>query len=809
VNTGAVVTSAGDRDPFGLVGITLAGRFAIEACVAEGGFGVVYRALQVALARPVAIKILKPQASGGLGEGTFQDEARTVARLKHPSIVEVHDFGVSEGRASQPLRWMALEWLDGKTLERTLTERRACGERPLTPPEALDLLRPVLRAIGFAHRQGVAHRDLKPSNILLARLPEGVVPKVLDFGVAQMVAGAEGARPGTGGATTRSWHGFSPDYAAPEQVSYGRTGPFTDVHALALMLTELLTGQPPYGVGAPEQRFEAAVAERRPTPAAAGVSAAGWEPVLARALARRPADRYPDADALLAALEGAQAAPSPVTPGARAPSPRRWVALALAALAGAAAIAGVGWRIGSRRASNAAGDRIMLAVLPFENLTGDRQQDYFSDGLTEGMISQLSRLSPERLGVIGRTSVMQYKGTRKSVRAIGQELGVGYLLECSVTRAGNRVRIDARLLATTNQTQLWADSYDRQLEDVMTLQNEVAQAIAVKVRLTLSAERKAQLARVRPVSPAAYDAYLRGRHLLENDNFNEARPYFEQATQLDPSYAAAYAGLAEVYDSALKGPAPPDTLAKGKAAAVRALELDEQLPEAHAVLGSLLGRHEWNWALSGRHLRRAVDLDPNSADAHYRYAGYLSSVGRLADAVIEFKRGVELNPFSVRMNIALASAYYHNRRYDEAIAQSRRTLELDPQYQRAHLRIALSYVEMGRYEQALAAATQAGNYRMWIEASVHARAGRKQEAASILATVISDGQRNAAEIAQIYAALGRHDDAFRWLEKALNGNRFHLMGLRSNQAWDPLRSDPRFAEVVRRVGAPDLSGTSP
>ncbi len=292
-------------DARSLVGETLAGRFRIERLVAEGGFGVVYRAQQIALDRPVAIKVFKP--AGDLPPERFEVEARTVARLKHPHIVEVHDFGVVDRPAGPALRWMALEWLEGRTLEARLAAGRTGGSSVMTPVHALELLRPAIEAIAFAHREGVVHRDLKPGNIFLADSGGAVTAKVLDFGIASIVAGHDEGHPMNKQAgvavTTRAFAAFSADYAAPEQVSYGRTGPWTDVHALGLILTELLTGAGPYGNGSAEERFAAVVSEQRPTPKTKGVDAGGWEPVLARALARRPADRYPDAGTLLAALE--------------------------------------------------------------------------------------------------------------------------------------------------------------------------------------------------------------------------------------------------------------------------------------------------------------------------------------------------------------------------------------------------------------------------------------------------------------------------------------------------------------------------
>jgi TolB-like protein len=788
-------------DPLNLVGHTLAGRFRVERRVAEGGFGVVYRGHQVALDRPVALKVLKTPdpAHAAAFQGIFEVEARTIARLRHPNIVEVHDFGHTLGPTGQPLLWMALEWLEGRTLEAALADRQSLP----SPQQVLTLLRPVFQAVGFAHRQQVAHRDIKPANVFITECDGRV--KVLDFGIAKIMAGVDSTPEG---ATTRGVPAFSPDYAAPEQVARARTGPWTDVHALGLLVTEALTGRPPYAHGGGDL-FSAVLSSLRPTPALYGVDASAWEAVLARAMAQRPADRHQSADELLEALESGVTRPSP--PTVRIASARRGRRLVVAVAGALALIAGTGWtlRVPSSR-------RVMMAVLPFENLTGDPAQEYFSDGLTEEMIGQLGRVQPGRLAVIARTSVTPYKLHGKSVREIGRELHVDYVLESSVQRSQGRVKIAARLIQVSDETPVWADSYERAARDVLAMQTEIAIAIASGVRLKLSPAEAAAVGAGRSRDPAAYDAYLRGRYFWDKksaDGYRQALLHFQRATELDPSYAAAYAGLADVHSMlgidvnalAKVDPtaSPGQAFDRAKQYALKAIQLDEGLADAHSALGFVLILHDWDWDEAARHFRRALELDPNNMEAHRRHGQlYLASLGRAGESIAELQRAVELAPLSVSANVFLGRTYYWARRYDEASVHLRRALELDPDGGWNGF-LAYAYAQKGLFPEALAEAGKCGAACLPSAAYVHARAGHTEEALRILGQVTGPaGHTLPNAVARVYAALGRPDDAMAWLEKAYQVRDYYLIFLRIEPGWDPLRSDPRFADLIRRVGIP-------
>jgi serine/threonine protein kinase/tetratricopeptide (TPR) repeat protein len=807
-----VSEEAGSTDPFQLVGQTLERRFRIERKVAEGGFGVIYRAWQLALDRAVALKVLKVPAGLTVAERgaflrAFQGEARTSARLKHPHIVEVHDFGVSEWAGSGPLHWMALEWLEGRTLEDLLEEKRT--EPPMRPVPALQLMRPVLEAIAYAHRLGVVHRDLKPGNIFLVQSSGVTIPKVLDFGIAKLLAGPDEVAK----RTTQGLSGFSPDYVAPEQILRKRTGPPTDVHALALIMTEILTGRPPYADTA--DHLSAVLSEQRPTPGARGIDVDAWEAVLVRALSLRPADRYPDAGGFLVALaeglaSGAATLPAtaPAPPRPRSPRTRRFAGLVVGLLMVAAAVVG-SWR--AWRSSPGPKGRLMMAVLPFANIAGDPQQQYLADGLTEGMITQLGRMTPDRLAVIARTSVMQYRDTRKSIKEIGRELNVAYVLECSVQRAGSRLRIGAQLIQVSDQSTLWTDSYDREMKDALNLQSEVAQVVAAQVRLKLTPQQAAGLSRVRSLNPAAYDAYLKGRFFRERatlEGYRRAVASFQEALALDPGYAAAYAELAEAYAiQPLAAEVPSELVVpQARAAALRSLELDDQLAEGHAILAVLLAVYGWDWAGAQEHFLRALTLDPNNADTRRHYArAYLLPVGRYTEAIDELKRAIELSPLSLSSNESLGHAYYSARRYDQAIAQLRKTIALDPTFYRPHFVLGRVYLAQGRLQEARAEADVVGNHGSdpaYLRALVRGPEAMLAQIQRLKAAPELDSMA----LAMLYTALGRRDDAFTWLEQAYRERAAGLTGLQA-PIWDPLRTDPRLAHLMARVGIPSAAAS--
>ncbi len=454
------------------------------------------------------------------------------------------------------------------------------------------------------------------------------------------------------------------------------------------------------------------------------------------------------------------------------------------------------------------GRRLMLAVLPFENLSGDPDDEYLSDGLTEDMITQLGRLDPERLGVIARTSSMRYKGAGKSVEEIGRELRVDYLLEGSVRRSGERLRISAQLIQVRDETHLWADHYDRELRDVLAVQGEVAQAVAREIQLTLSAGLQASLRRSLAVDPVVFEYYLRGRY-FETRGLEKAQGFFQQVVERDPSYAPAHAALARVYVLMGNWGTLPtkEALARAQAAARRAIELDDDLPDGHLAIADSTR----DAALAEREYRRALELDPGHSHAHQSYGLFLAGRGRFEEGLSHLKRAHELDPLSGIINANVALGYFYLKRYDEAIAQSLRTLEIDPDRITARIDLGRAYAQKGMYAESIAEYEKvlaSGIEPRVAEAMTHltytyARAGKQEEAKRSLVDLHEFAKNAAVPAAYFvvcYASLGDMDRAFSWLDKAVEEGYYDVYGLKTDPEFESLRSDPRLPGVLRRLG---------
>lgn len=460
--------------------------------------------------------------------------------------------------------------------------------------------------------------------------------------------------------------------------------------------------------------------------------------------------------------------------------------------------------------------KYMLAVLPFENLTGEPSQDYFSDGLTEEMISHLGNLDPNHLGIIARTSVMQYKTSKDGLARIGRELGVDYALEGSVRRESGKVRIAAQLILMKDQTHVWAREYDRDLSSLLTLENEIANQVALEVKLTLAENRgPRQEQAAKTLSPdeyAAYDSYLRGRYFWNKrtaDGFQQAIKHFEEAIAKNPKYAPAYVGLADTYalvsgyDLAPKS----ETIPRAREAAAKALELDDGLAEGHASMALIAQNYDWDWQKAEAEYRRAIDLDPNYATARHWYAEFLTLQGRFAEAFIEIERARQLDPRSLIIATDRGAALYCARRYDEAIEQLRAVLEMEPHFPRAHI-VVFAYVEQGMTHDAVRDVVEwqkleDGPFTWMLFAYVHGRAGHKSEAQAFLRKLETESSKryvDASKVAIAYLGLGDNEQALKWLEKGFSDRSTAMVWLKVDPAYDPLRSEPRFHALLTKVG---------
>jgi len=455
-----------------------------------------------------------------------------------------------------------------------------------------------------------------------------------------------------------------------------------------------------------------------------------------------------------------------------------------------------------------------IAVLPLENLSKDPEQEYFADGMTDELITNLAQISALR--VISRTSAMQYKGTKKSLSEIARELRVDAVVEGTVMHSGDRVRITAQLIEASTDHHLWAASYDRDLQNVLSMQEEVTRAIVSEVRVKLTAQEQARLASMHPINPEAFQLWLKGRYYwykLNPEGLQKAIEYFQQALEKDPTYAPAYAGLADSYNLlAFFNVFPPrEVMPKAKAAAVKALELDDNLAEAHVSLGWAGFTYDLDWPAAGKHFERAIVLNPAYPLAHSYYSLYLGALGRPEEGLTEAKRALDLDPVSPAINHYVIVQLYLARRFDEAIEQCRKTLELDPSFTPVHGTLAEVYSAKGMYREALAeyeeySALSGGSPRSTAFVGyAHARLGQRSQAFRVLEQLRAASKQKyvpALSFAIVYVGLGEKEQAFLWLEKAYDERTNSLAYLKVQATWDPLRSDPRFADLVRRIGLP-------
>jgi TolB-like protein/DNA-binding winged helix-turn-helix (wHTH) protein/Flp pilus assembly protein TadD len=457
-------------------------------------------------------------------------------------------------------------------------------------------------------------------------------------------------------------------------------------------------------------------------------------------------------------------------------------------------------------------EKVILAVLPFDNLSHDPDQEFFSDGLTEEMIAQLGKLNPERLTVISRGSVAKYKDSRLPANQIGRELRADYLVQGSVRRASDRVRITVQLIQARDQTDLWAESYDRELKDMLTLQDSVARTIANQIHITLTPGQQTLPPSKANLDPEAYEAYLKGRYYWNKrtgDGLQKALFYFQQAINKDPTYGAAYSGMADCNSGlAWHGfKSPAEALPTANLAALKAIEIDPRSAEAHASLG-LVRTHRWDWAGAEAEFKQALQLDPRYANAHHWYGDYLSIMGRHDEALLEARQALALDPLNLMIGTWVGRRYYLARKYEGAIEQGRNTLELDANFAAAHLLLGEDYVQVGLHEQSLTelqtAASLSGNSPLYLAqvAVAYASAGKKTEALEILAQLQSFSSTRYVSpygLAQIYAALSDKEQSFKWLQIAYDDRAVWMSYLAVDPIFDSLRSDPRFEDLLRRV----------
>jgi TolB-like protein/DNA-binding winged helix-turn-helix (wHTH) protein len=802
------------RAPSADVAESTVSHYRIQEAVGSGGMGVVYRAEDTKLHRFVALKFLpEGLAMDRKALERFQREARAVAAVNHPNICTIHDIDEQAGRL-----FIVMELLEGQTLKQRI------GGQPLRTAELLEWGIQVTEALEAAHAKGIIHRDIKPANIFVT--DQGRV-KVLDFGLAKVV------RPeGPSGSTDISTEIHSTpgvvmgtvQYMSPEQALGEPLDARTDIFSLGAVLYEMATGRAPF-LGSSATETIAQILHAQPEPASRFNDAVPreLESIIRKCLEKKPEDRYQAASELAVDLRWLRPEAEP----GRTLSGRAWHEQGLLGrwrwLAGAAGgVLAIGLMLALIVALNVAGLREQLlsraatphieslAVLPLENLSGDPQQEYFADGMTEELITNLGKVSALR--VISRTSVMQYKQTKKPLPTIARELNVDAIVEGSVLRSGDRVRITAQLIQAKAERHLWAESYERNLSDVLALQSDVATAITDAVRVKLTPQEQTRLASTRAVNPKAYDALLEGMQYGEKGDFQKACQYTEMSIHLDPTYAPAYVALAGCLgDQTMFGlRTVQEAVPLAKVALRKALELDPELAEAHASSAFFRFWYDWDWSGAEQEFKRALLLYPNNAIVHGTYAQFLNAMGRGDEAVREQQKKGELDPlYGTGSGLGLNLCYA--RRFDDAITELQKVLEVHPDDDIAQMLLALAYAQKRMYPEAIAACRKAVSIAPDEQISlggcggIYALAGQRQDALAVLDRLKKLNSRLHVDpyvFAYVYDCLGDSDRTMDLLEKGYQEHSPQMPFIKIEFWSDRLRADPRFQDLLRRMNFP-------
>jgi serine/threonine-protein kinase len=772
----------------------LADRYRIERELGAGGMATVFLAQDLKHHRQVALKVLRPEIARVLG-GRFQREIETTAQLTHPHILPLLDSGDADGTL-----FYVMPFVEGESLRDRLTR-----EKQLPLDDALQITREAADALGYAHNHGVVHRDIKPENILL----ESGHAVVADFGIARAIDQAGGERLTETGVTLGT-----PAYMSPEQSTGSRAiDGRSDVYSLGCVLYEMLSAETPYTGPTPMAIMARKLADPLPRISVVRETVPPRiEAALAKALARMPADRYATAAEFASALAASPDLPSGEV-GSAKPRARRIAALVTALLVVAAG-AGVVLKTGVLGSGSGSGSARLssLAVLPLVNLSGDSTQDYFADGMTDALITELDQIAA--LTVISAHTAMLYKRSPKSTPEIARELHVQAVVEGSVQRERGHVRITARLIDGSTDRRVWDSTYDREAASVLALQAEVARTIAGAIGAKLTPEETRRLQVSRSVNPQAYDEYLLGRHqasLWTAAGFARAILYYREAIADDASFPDPHAELVDAYWwlTALGSTSPKESAPLVKAAAERAVALDPGSARAHAALAEVRSSFEWRWQEADAEFRRALELNPGLSDVHSWYALFLANVGRHEEAVEHALRAVALDPLQADLRSQLAWQYFYAGRFGESITVLEKALELDPTFYAAHLELGWDYSALGRHPEAIGAVDQAlksdpeNQVVLACAVWIYARAGRLTDARHHLDALLAQGRKgrwvDPYNVGWAYAFLGETDRALESFNRAIEEHSVVAGGLKIEFLPAAFKADPRYHALLRRV----------
>jgi len=789
-----------------LVGQTI-GHYKISEPIGTGGMGEVYLATDIVAGRKAALKLLPMRFTGDAERlKRFEQEAHAVVALNHPNILTVYEIGEDHS-----VHYIASELIEGETLRQRLMRG------PMQLSEAVDIAIQVASALAAAHQAGIVHRDIKPENIMLR--PDGYV-KVLDFGIAKL---AEQEVPvtvprdealllvetnlGSVLGTAR--------YMSPEQAYGAPVDKRTDIWSLGVVLYEMVTGNAPF-TGDTSKEVMSAILEREPVPLTRYVAhpPAELQQIISKTLRKDRKERYHSADELLQALKELRhklEVQADLARATAAPSWLRWTrstaALALVVLVAALALAlPLYWH---RNLTTSSPPEKSIAVLPFLDLSEARDQEYFCDGMSEEILEALAKV--EGLRVVASTSSFSFKGKSVNAREVGEKLNVANLLEGSLRREGNRVRVTAELINARSGFHLWTETYDRELQGVFALQDEITRAIvdALKIKLAVSLPARQQ------PNTEVYDLYLQGLYFSNKgseEDLRRALSFFQRAVEKDPTFGRAWTGIAKVWyflaDVYVK---PLDAYPASKEAALKAIALDEKDAEAHCYLSEAKRVLDWDLAGADAELKRALELDPNSVPAHFFSALLPLFRSELKDGLRLILEAEKLDPVSPIISYVAAAAYLANDRIDDAVLEGQRTLQLDPNYFYLDSVLAAAYREKRNFAEAIALYTKAQDATHLPSSGLaitYARMGREMEAQNILAQLLQAREKryvSAPVIAAVYVAFGDKEEAFRWLERAFAEHSGILQWIAFLPEFRALRSDARFPHLLRRIGVSNNS----